>query len=127
MPANSFGGLEQLESLIVAKTSDYTVLVSENGTLFTTRGAGAAVTFTLPLNSTVPIGFHVKFFNVSAYGMIIASNPTDTLVGLNNAAADTVTCTTTSLMIGAAVEVVWDGTGWLVFALSAGPTYTVAG
>ena len=44
----------------------------------------------------------------------------------NDAAADSLTMTTTSLIIGAAVKVIWDGTAWLSYNQSVGPTYTVA-
>jgi hypothetical protein len=127
MPALSHTGNQIFAPTIKAKTVAYTVTTSESGVIFTDRGATVAVNFTLPVNSTVPIGFDVTFYGVSAYGFTVTCSPADTIVGLNNAAADTVTCTTTSLMIGAAVRLIWDGVSWLAFAASAGPTYTVAG
>ena len=97
-------------------TPTYSVPLNACGTLFTTRGATAAATFTLPAVTTLPTGWWCDFFNVSAYGMVIASNgSSDNIVGLNDAALDTVTCTTTGEMIGTHVRVVFDGTVWLGF------------
>ena len=111
---------------ISAKTAAYTCLISEWGTTFTTRGATASVTFTLPAVTDLVAGMWFRFFNVSAYGMVIASNgSSDNIVAKNDAGADTITCTTTSLMIGANVLVIWDGTGWLAIE-GDGPTYVVA-
>lgn len=126
MPTPSFAGSAVFGPIIKAKTAAYTVLNTESGTIFTTRGATVAVNFTLPVNSSVPIGFDITVYGVSAYGFTITSNPTDTLVVKNDATADTITTTTTSLIIGAAVRVVFDGTGWLTFNASAGPTYAIA-
>jgi len=126
MPAPSRSGGMLYQQLIKAKTASYTVTVEESGVLFTNRGATAAITFTLPLNSTCPIGTWFEFYGVSATGFTVASNPADTIVTKNDAAADSITMTTTSLMIGAAVKFVWDGTAWLSYNQSSGPTYTVA-
>lgn len=122
------GGIDTpvMES-ISAKTASYTVLLSEWGTTFTTRGATAAVTFTLPAVTNATAGIWYRFYNVSAYGLVVASNGSnDNIVAVNDAAADSVTCTTTSLMIGACVKVIWDGTGWLSINESSGPTYVDA-
>lgn len=127
MPAKSFGGSTAFLPIIEAKTdAAVAVAVTDNGKIFTTRGATATVTFTLPAVTDLPIGFDVTFFNVCATGMIIASNgSSDNLVALNDAGADTITMTTTSRMIGANVRCIWDGTGWLVIE-GAGATYAVA-
>lgn len=111
---------------ISAKTAAYSVLLSDWGKTFTTRGATASVTFTLPAVTSATAGIWYRFFNVSAYGMVIASNgSSDNIVALNDAGADSITCTTTSRMIGAVVTVIWDGTGWLAIE-GAGATYAVA-
>lgn len=111
---------------IVAKTASYTVLDKEFGTTFTNRGATAAVTFTLPAITSIPAGWWATFYGVSAYGFVVASNGSnDNIVALNDATADSVTCTTTSRIIGAVVTVIWDGTGWLTIEGS-GATYAVA-
>lgn len=123
----SGGGVDgpRLEK-ISAKTSAYTCLLSEWGTTFTNRGATASVTFTLPAVTSAIAGMWYRFYAVSNYGLVIASNgSSDNIVALNDAGADTITCTTTSLMIGANVLVIFDGTGWLAIE-GAGATYAVA-
>src|ERR1043165_3058576 len=130
MPASSFAGGENYQPAIKAKTASYTVTIAESGVWFTNRGATAAITFTLPDTSkgAVPIGTRYYFFGISATGFTVSTNAssTDTIVTKNDAAADSITCTTTALMIGAMVHVIWDGTSWLEQSASVGPTYTIA-
>ncbi len=106
----------------------YTVTADESGCWFTTRGATVAVTFTLPAvtNPPLPPGTNYHFYGVSAYGFTVASNGSlDNIVALNDAAADSLTVTTTSLIIGGYVSVRWDGTSWLSVR-GAGNTVAVA-
>lgn len=127
MPLPSLAGSASFLPVIKAKTAAYDVLATESGSIFTTRGAGSSVTFTLPAVTNLPIGVEYTFYNVAATGMVVASNgSSDNIVTLNDAGADTITCTTTSRMIGAAVRVIWDGTAWLAFQASVGNTYAVA-
>ena len=126
MPLSSKSGSYNPQVIIKAKTAAYTCTVDESGVMFTNRGATVAITFTLPLNSTCPIGTRFSFYGVSAYGFTVTSNPSDTIVTLNDAAADSITITSTSKIIGGAVDVIWDGTAWLAKQASVGNTYTVA-
>ena len=126
MPQASRAGNYVQGTIVKAKTAAYTCTVAESGVFFTNRGATVAVNFTLPLNSSTPIGTEYTFYGISAYGFTVTSNPADTITTLNDAAADTITCTTTSKIIGAAVRVIWDGTSWLAFQASVGNTYAVA-
>src|SRR5690349_20301136 len=127
MPAPSFAGAENYQRKIVAKTTAYTITAEESGTLFTTRGATVAVTFTLPAVSGLPIGTNYSFYGVTNAGFTVASNgSSDNITNLNDVAADSITCTTNSLAIGAAIDVIWDGTAWLARRASGGPTYTSA-
>jgi hypothetical protein len=126
MPLSSKQGAEQYQPAIVAKVAAYTVTAAESGTLFTTRGATVAVTFTLPAVTGLPIGTNYSFYGVSAYGFTVASNGSlDNINALNDAAADSLTATSTSLIIGAHVRVIWDGTSWLSIR-GAGNTFAVA-
>jgi len=126
MPLASFEGVHAYDTAPIAKTAAYAVLSTDHGRFFTNRGATASVTFTLPAVTSLPAGFTVQFFAVSNYGIVVASNgSSDNIVALNDAGADTITCTTTSRMIGANVKVVFDGVGWLAIE-GAGATYTVA-
>lgn len=127
MPLSSKSGARNPQVIIKAKTADYTLTADESGVMFTNRGASAAITFTLPAVSGLPIGTRYSFQGVSATGFTVASNgSSDNILTLNDAAADSITCTTTSKIIGAAVDVIWDGTAWLARQASVGNTYVVA-
>lgn len=108
LQGNDSGGWHQ----IVAKTADYTVTGADSNTLFTNRGASGTVNFTLPATPAqgLRFGFHV----VANQTVTLTSGTADTLIVLNDATADTVSLATTSLKIGGHLEVIGDGTGWLV-------------
>ncbi len=126
MPLSSKQGAESYQPKITAKVAAYTVTVEESGTIFTNRGATAAITFTLPAVTGIPIGVNYTFYGISATGFTVASNGSlDNIVSANDAGADTLTATTTSLIIGASIRVIWDGTGWLSFR-GAGNTIATA-
>lgn len=103
---------------IAAKTAAYQIKHTDIGTVFTTRGAGASVTFTLPITTGLPSGWWCRFFQVADQNMVIASyGSSDDIVTANDAGADTITFSTATELIGNGVEVVWDGTGWLAFLM----------
>jgi len=127
MPLPSKSMSKQFQPSIKAKTADYTVTAEESGVLFTNRGAGSAITFTLPAVTNLPIGTRYEFYGVSTTGFTVASNGSaDNILTLNDIAADSITCTSTSKIIGASVAVIWDGVKWLARQASVGNTYTVA-
>jgi len=97
--------------MIQAKTADYTVKAYESGTLFTTRGAGGAVIFTLPTAATAGLWF--GFYNVANQNMTVTAGTADTMVVINDATADSISFQTANLKIGGMFEVFSDGTGWL--------------
>lgn len=113
---------------VYAKTADYTVVAADNGKLFTTKGAGGAVNFTLPAPSASLKGFNVGFMSEADQNMTITSGTADTLVCFNDLAADSVAVSTAGGKIGAMFEVVLnsDGTKWLVIPHLSGHTLTVA-
>jgi hypothetical protein len=126
MPAPSKAGAEIYQPIIKAKLVAYTITADESGVWFTNRGATVAVTFTLPAVTNLPIGTNFHFYGVSAYGFTVASGGSnDNIVALNDAAADSLTATTTSLIIGSYMSVRWDGTSWLSIR-GAGNTFAVA-
>jgi hypothetical protein len=98
----------------VTKTAAYTVLAKETGTWFTTTGATAAVTFTLPAISDGPYIFY--FVAVADFGMTVTAATADTLLTFNDAAADSVAFSTASEIMGSLVIVGCDGT--TVFAIT---------
>lgn len=110
----------------VAKTTAYTVLPSDpNGTVFTNRGAVASVTFTLPAVTAVAPGTVYWFVGIAAQNMIVAAATADTLVTLNDVAADSIAIQTAGGIIGAAIKVFNDGTQWIALGETVGATYTV--
>lgn len=96
---------------VEAKTADYTVVKGDCGKLFTNRGAGATVTFTLPNSAGVGNGWWCEFATVAAQAIVIASAPADTLIVHADATADSVT---TAATIGQHFKVICDGTGMFV-------------
>lgn len=95
-------GLAQLYKTVVAKTADYTVTAADNDTIFTTRGAGAAVNFTLP---TLARGLHFQFVNEADQNLTVTAAAADTMVVFNDLAADSIAFSTTSEKIGGWIEV----------------------
>ena len=93
--------------------STLTLTALDGGKIFTNRGAGAGVTFTLPVTSSVLKGWTVDFFTVAAQAITVASSPTDTLIVHADATADTIV---TAATIGQHIKVICDGTGWLVIS-----------
>ncbi len=98
-----------------AKTASYQIVDADAYKTFTNRGAGGAVTFTLPNTATIEVGWWCKFFSVVlAQNFIIASyGSSDNIVTKNDAGADTLTLSTAGERAGAGFELTWDGTGWL--------------
>jgi hypothetical protein len=94
--------------LIVAKTAAYTCKLQDSGTIFTTVGATASVTFTLPAISEGPFSF--KFICGADIAMVVAAAKADTMLTMNDLAADNITFNTTAERIGGMVEVYCDGT-----------------
>lgn len=97
---------------VQAKVAAYTLLARESGGIFTNRGATAAVTFTLPTAAT---GLNYTFFAIADFDILVLA--TGIVVAFNNVAADSVTFTTTSQLIGGGFKVVCDGTSWLAMGL----------
>ena len=108
---------------IRAKTIDYTVKAEESGSIFTNYGATAAVNFTLPTKAD---GLVFEFYCAADFSLTVTSDAVDTIVALNDAAADSVAFSTTSLMIGGSFKLFSDGNLWYMQGLSDGNTITVA-
>ncbi len=109
-----------------AKTTDYQIEVGEIGTLFTNKGAGAAVNFTLPKAADAGAGWWCEFFVAADFDLTVTSNPADKMVSQNDAEADSVAFATAGLLLGGYFRVVSDGELWYVIA-SAPSTNVAAG
>lgn len=101
----------------LAKTADYTVLATDNGTTFTNRGATGAVVLTLPAPFA---GGHYRALVHAAQNFSFATATADTFVCDNDAAADSLLCS----RVGGCIDVESDGTSWFgrVLALATNAT-----
>ncbi len=110
---DDFAGVSPHFRKVTVKATDYTVLATDNDTIFTTRGASGAVIFTLP---TLARGLHFQFFNEADQDLTVASVVADTMVVFNDLAADSVKLGTSSEKIGGWIEVFAndDASKWLV-------------
>ena len=112
-PVEGMWNMDQTFESITATPK--TLAVTDSGKTFLQTFAGAT-TINLPLAQP---GLVYRFFNMVDQDMIIDSNAADTIVGLDDAAADTVTYSTASSLIGAACEVyAHTSTQWLFRSLS---------
>lgn len=108
-------GFGSLQKITVKTGTTYSVVAADLGTIFTNRGAGGNIAYTLPATSTIAVGWHATFYAVAAGTVTVASAVGDTIVAFNDATADSIAFSTSSEIIGGSVRMVWDGTGWLSF------------
>ena len=119
----------RLVQRVVPKSASYTIVIPMDspGTVFTTKGASGAVTFTLPTPGRNILGHWFEFLNVVNQNMAVAG----ALCTKNNAAAASVTASTSGEKIGARIHATCietaDGTfKWATSGIAVGHTYTVA-
>lgn len=123
--ADALGFLRVVRSVIV-KTANYQLLASDgSGTLFTTRGAVGAVTFTLPVPAPQLTGVAYEFLNTVDQAMTVSAGA-GKAVTFNNAAAASLAASTAGQKIGAIIRAYCDGTSWHLQGSTVGVTYTVA-
>lgn len=94
--------------LEVAKTASYTVLATDQGTLFTNAGAGGAVTFTLP---TLQAGLMYWFQAQAAQNLLVSGSAN--IMAIGNAAATTVQYSTVNQIIGGLFSLTANAAGTL--------------
>lgn len=113
---------------VKAKTADYTIVstTDPSGTIFTNRGAAGAVIFTLPAPSRALEGVWYEFLGLADQNFLVKTATVDTLVVVNDAAADSLSVETSSHKIGAHMLAVCDGVAWIAYGDSVGDTFTVA-
>lgn len=110
---------------IVAKTAAYSCVEAESGTIFTTEGATAAVTFTLPAPASTTSGTWFIFYNAEDINMTVASGTADLMIAFNDVEADSVAFSTTSEKVGNGVLCVCDGAKWLAMLFLGADSSTV--
>lgn len=118
------GGNVRPRFKVTAKTASYTVTPNDFGSILTTRGAGGAITFTLPTASSVNAGDWVLFINVADQNMIVTGTD-EGLVVFNDLTADAIAFQQASEKIGGAFLAISDGTSWAVVPLAT-ETQTIA-
>jgi hypothetical protein len=113
---------------IRAKTADYTIVTGTDpsGTIFTNRGAAGTVNFTLPAPAAALAGVFYEFLGIADQAILVATATADTLVALNDTAADSVAQSTATKLIGSHMRFVCDGTAWAGYGDAVGGTFTVA-
>jgi hypothetical protein len=99
------------------KLADYTLTAADFGKIFTNRGDGDAITFTLPA-ATGNEGEVVWFFSLANYSFTVATATADTLVTEDDLNADSIAFATTNEIIGGGFMAVCDGTGWIVVPMA---------
>lgn len=104
--------------VIEAKTASYRMSAADNGKMFTNRGAGGAITFTLAPTGDISAGWHCWVMTAAATEIVVESPTADTMTTFNDLTADSVSFATTSEIIGGAWMFTWDGTGWLTFVMA---------
>lgn len=114
---------------IIPKTADYTInpaIPDSPGTVFTNRGATGAVVFTLPEAGAALKGWWYDFLSIADQTITVKTATADTLVVLNDAAADSLAMSTGNQKIGSWMRAICDGTAWIACGVSVGTTFTVA-
>ena len=79
-----------------------TLVAADNGKHFLSLAAG---NYTLPANNAANVGFTVMISQITDANLVITSAAGDDIIGLNNAAADTITFSTANEKIGTRVMV----------------------
>lgn len=119
---------------IVPKTASFTLdpTTTRCGTIFTNRGAGGAVTMTLPQLTNAQAGstwdgWWVEFQAEVDQNIAVACTAGKAVTD-GNAAATSLTASTASHKIGAVIRAVWSAAlqKWFVRGTNVGVTYTVA-
>ena len=101
---------------VVPKTADYTITSADFGKIFTNRGDGDAITFTLPAASGNEDEV-VWFFSVADQNFTVAT-ANEELVTFNDLTADSISFSQGSEKIGGGFMAVCDGTSWIVVPLA---------
>jgi hypothetical protein len=107
----------QYKHTVEAKTADYTIVAeTDNGKLFTTKGASGAVTFTLP---AATVGQRYRFYVGATQELRIDPNGSETISLPSSGAAQAAGAYLTANAIGETVEIACCESGtWAVFGFT---------
>jgi hypothetical protein len=120
---------ERFQRRVVAKTAAYTLNFpfDASGTIFTNRGAGGSVTFTLPSPNRGVMGRWYEFRQHADQTLIVAGATAGDLATTGNAAANNVSFPVGSAKVGRGLMAVCDGTQWLCYPIGTGSGFSVNG
>ncbi len=110
-------GVPMRKMRLINKTASYTVLRGESGSMFTTRGAGVAVQFTLP---ALEDGLFFYFFCAANQNLNVAAAVAGEVIAFNDDTANIVHYNTLNEKVGGGFLLICDGTKWHAFAMSYG-------
>ncbi len=99
---------------VIAVTANTTLTDNDVGKIITNRGAAGAVTITLPTPNVTNKGGTITVLAQADQNLTVTCATLDTLVILNDLAADSVALTTVAQKIGGGMDFLSDGTGWQV-------------
>jgi hypothetical protein len=125
-PAQALGMAMSQFNPPIPHTASFVLTKEDVCGIHTTRGATGAVTFTLPDPTADIEGAWVRFINLVDQNMTVRTATADTLVTVNDTAADSIAISTASQKIGAVIECYCDGTNWIAWVTSVGITGTIA-
>lgn len=114
------------------KTANYRITphTDRPDTIFTNAGATGAVTFTLPTPNRALLGVRYEFKAVADQNLIVAAPTADTLIVLNDVAADSLAIQTSSQKVGGRIVATCvhygSGFAWAAEGAAVGHTYTIA-
>lgn len=94
--------------VVAAKTASYTININEAGKMFTNKGAGGAVTFTLPAPKE---GAFFKFAVIAAQNIVVTATGGAKIDG--GSANGSINCASTQALAGSAEVFCPDGTNWI--------------
>ena len=113
---NRMGGWKRIKEVAslaaTAGSGAITVTEADSGTLWLVKGSDQAITFTTP--ATAEKGLWYGFYNAVDQNLTVTAGTADTMVTLNDIAADSVSFSTSSEKIGGMFELFGDGALWLV-------------
>jgi hypothetical protein len=114
---SALGGTPRIMT-VEAKAASFTFSSSDSGKFLTTRGAGGAITVTLPTVTSAFTGMYFWLFNCVDQNMGVSAQTNGEIMFKNDLAANTVTYQQAGELIGSGFFVICDGSSWLVMPIA---------
>lgn len=116
---NAQMSLIQFRRTVTAKAADYTLApATDTGIVFTSTGASATITFTLPTVTAAMTGADFYIFNTVDQTLTVSAQTAGQIIFKNDLAANSVSYGTSSEKIGGGFHITCDGTSYLVMPLA---------